>query len=125
MRKIKAVLLAFTLSICCLTACGGDNPLLTGGGSSGSSEQAQAQTFTITYVVTEGGTMEGEVAQEVTLNASYELNSLTRSGYQGYWTYEGEKIAFTGVWEIAENVTLTSAWEKVKTPSDGGWTDIY
>ncbi len=128
MKKFYTILLTLLVSLCCLTACGGDNPLLVGGTSSGSSGQSQSssteQTFTITYVVTEGGTMEGEITQDVTLGTAYELNTLTREGYRGYWTYEGEEIANTGVWEIAADVTLTSAWEEVKKPIEEDWTEI-
>lgn len=126
--------MALVLSVCCFTACDEENPLLVGGSSSGGlsggstgSSPSQMQTFTITYLVTEGGTMEGEFAQEVTLGVAYELNTLTRSGYTGYWTYEGVEIANTGIWSIAEDVRLESAWRQIEKPNeDDGWLEeIY
>ena len=134
MKYTKSYIASLLLLSAAFTACDEENPLLVGGSSSGGlsggstgSSPSQMQTFTITYLVTEGGTMEGEFAQEVTLGVAYELNTLTRSGYTGYWTYEGVEIANTGIWSIAEDVRLESAWRQIEKPNeDDGWLEeIY
>ncbi|MBQ8320276.1 MAG: hypothetical protein IJX81_05290 [Clostridia bacterium] len=131
MKKILTIFMTLVLSVCCFTACGGDNPLLNGGKGTGGSSSAStgsssvpAQTFTITYVCTEGE-MTGELTQEVTLGESYSLNALTRDGYTGYWAYNGQKIESTGVWTIEEDVTLTAEWKRVSDDDNDGWTGIY
>ena len=72
-----------------------------------------ANKYTITYNVNGGDALTANT-QEVTYDADYTLVTPTYDGYtfKG-WKNNGNVMAATGKWTIADNVTLVAEWEKV------------
>lgn len=68
----------------------------------------QANTYTITYDAN-GGEI-NTTTQTVTFNTAFTLLITTRAGYTfGGWYY-GDKVMSSGVWNIAQNVSLMAKW---------------
>ena len=73
---------------------------------------ATPNTYTITYQMGEGETLEGELTQDVTYDAAYELKTPTKPLYAfSAWTTETQTLQQSGVWTIDADVTLTATWE--------------
>ena len=70
----------------------------------------EAKEYTITYVPN-GGDLES-MTQVVTYDSEYELYEISRLGYTfiGYMVDEAY-LDITGVWKIADNVTIEAMWE--------------
>ena len=88
-----------------------------------------ANKYTITYNVNGGDALTANT-QEVTYDADYTLVTPTYDGYtfKG-WKNNGNAMAATGKWTIADNVTLVAEWEKVivyytVTFKQAGVTDV-
>ncbi len=73
---------------------------------------ATAKTYTITYVLKSGESIEGETTQTVTFDADYTLKTPTKGEAQfAYWgTADGAWVKQTGKWTIAEDVELHAEW---------------
>ena len=73
---------------------------------------ATANTYTVTYDV---GDATAETAT-VTYDAAYELATPAKEGFKFVgWTYNDAAFDATGVWTIAEDVTLVAQWQAVYT----------
>lgn len=72
-----------------------------------------ANTYTITYNAN-GGDIDTST-QEVTFDAQTTLKTPTREDYAFLGWYWGETKVENGQWTIASDVTLTAAWEDVRT----------
>ncbi len=74
-----------------------------------------AKTYTITYELKDSeNIIIGETTQTVVYGAEYKLNVPGHSDVNMYFTgwvnAAGEKVASSGVWQIASDVTLTATW---------------
>ena len=74
------------------------------------------KTYTITYNLAAGESMDGETTDSVTYDAAYALKTATKYGYTfaGWQTADGKVISATGnAWTIAndEGITLTAKWQ--------------
>ena len=75
---------------------------------------ATPNEYLITYQIAEsdGETMEGELTQTVTYDATYELATPEKENYEFLgWKSNSQIVAQTGTWKIANDVTLTAAWK--------------
>ena len=75
----------------------------------------EANTYIVTYNVNEGDALTPNTL-EVTYGEAYELATPTReSKFFSGWMYDGDIVANSGTWNIADNVTLVAQWSDVKT----------
>lgn len=73
---------------------------------------ATPNTYTITYQLAEDEIMEGELTQDVTYDATYELKMPVKALHTfSAWTTETQTLPQSGVWTIDADVTLTATWE--------------
>ena len=71
--------------------------------------QWSSNPYNVTYNAN-GGEVSDSYAN-VTYGSDYNLETPTRTGYAfAGWYYEDEKIATSGTWNIADNVTLKAEW---------------
>ena len=74
---------------------------------------ATPNDYLITYQLAtdDGETMEGALTQTVTYDAAYELATPAKANYNFLgWASDSTVLAQSGVWKIAEDVTLSAVW---------------
>ena len=70
-----------------------------------------ANTYTVTYDVNGGNAIEDNV-KEYVFDSDVTLLTPTRPGYNFAGWYYGTQLVDSGIWKIAENVTLVARWSR-------------
>ncbi len=71
----------------------------------------QANKYKVTLKYNNG---DSDVVKEVTYDSKYEFDVPTKAGYTfDYWNYNGTAISTSGIWKIADNVTLEAIYKTI------------
>ena len=73
----------------------------------------QANTYTVTYDVNGGNTITDNV-KEYVFDSNITLLVPTRPGYNFAGWYYGTQLVTSGVWKIADDITLVARWSRVE-----------